>query len=414
MVPLCCPVIILCHVGSMMAKMKRILVVDDDPNTLAGLQRVLRPLRMEWDMVFLESPHEALERMNQESFQIVMTDLTMRGMDGPDFLRRVKEAHPGIVRLVLSGASDEERMVRCLGVSHQFIAKPCDPEFLKSVIIHSGTLTENFTNEAVSAFVAGIAHLPALPALYQKVCAMCESDGATPENLAKLIERDPGMTSTILRVVNSPYFGRPRKVVSMIEAIFSMGTESIKALILHAGLFREVGPFESTPFNVKHLWAHSVQVAAAARKIAVVEGASASVQDCSFTGGLLHDVGILLLASRFPEEYQRVDRCIQEQGITLSVAEHEVFGVTHGDVGAYLLGLWALPQEVIRPVAWHHVPNFECAQGFTPTVAVHGADVLAGNEGHHPVFGTSNLDELYLKAIGLGASPARWKSALEE
>ena len=397
-----------------MAKMKRILVVDDDPNTLASLQRVLRPLRKEWDMVFLESPHEALERMDQEPFQIVMTDLTMRGMDGPDFLRLVKEAHPGTVRLVLSGASDEERMVRCLGVSHQFIAKPCDPEFLKSVIIHSGTLAENFTNEEVSAFVAGITCLPALPAMYQEVCTLLESDEATPENLARLIERDPGMTSTILRVVNSPYFGRPRKVVSMAEAAFFMGTESIKALILHAGLFREVGPFESTPFNVKHLWAHSVEVAAAARKIAALEGASPSVQDCSFTGGLLHDVGILLLASRFPEEYQKVDQCIQDQGVTLSVAEHEVFGVTHGDVGAFLLGLWALPQEVIGPVAWHHVPNFESAKGFTPTLAVHGADVLAGKQGYHPIFGTANLDELYIKAIGLGASPARWKSAVEE
>src|ERR1035438_6014733 len=248
---LCCRIIVLCHGGSMKAKMKRILIVDDDPNTLEGLQRVLRTLRMEWDMVFLESPREALERMDQEPFQIVMTDLTMRGMDGPDFLRQVKEAHPGTVRLVLSGISDEQRMVRCLGVSHQFIAKPCDPEFLKSVIIHSGTLSENFTNEEVSAFVGGIAHLPALPALYQKVCAMCEGDGATPENLGKLVERDPGMTSSILRVVNSPYFGRPRTVVSVAEAVFIMGTESIKALILHAGLFREVGPFESTPFHRK-------------------------------------------------------------------------------------------------------------------------------------------------------------------
>lgn len=73
---------------------KRILAVDDDPNVLGGLQRVLRPLRGEWDMVFMESPRKALERLGQESFHVVMSDLKMGEMDGPEFLLEVKRVHP--------------------------------------------------------------------------------------------------------------------------------------------------------------------------------------------------------------------------------------------------------------------------------------------------------------------------------
>jgi len=338
----------------------------------------------------------------------------MGEMDGPEFLALVKLAHPETVRLILSGTSVEEGMMRCLGVCHQFIAKPCDPGFLKSVIVHAGTLAEGFTNRAVAGFVAGIDHLPPVPALYKEVCSLLESDGATPEKLAKVIGRDPGMASIILRVVNSPYFGRPRDLVNLKEAVLFLGTESIKGLIFQTGLFREVGEFEHTSFNVQHLWEHSIRVAAAALKIAELEAAPAPVKDCCFTGGLLHDVGILLLASRFPKEYERVNRHIQDDGLPLVTAEHEVFGVTHGEVGAYLLGLWGLPQEIIRPVAWHHVPNFGLSQSFCPTVAVHAADVLAGKRGLHAIFGTAVLDNLYLKAIGLGERPVHWMEALVE
>ena len=397
-----------------MDERKRILVVDDDPNALAGLQRVLRSLRKEWEMVFIEGPQEALRRLSLERFHVVLSSLHMTGMNGDEFLRQVKQAHPETVRMILSGLNDEEGMIRCLGVCHQFIAKPCDPDVLKSVIVQSGTLTDHFTNDKVAGFLAGVDSLPRVPATYREVCALLDSDGVSPERLAKTIERDPVMASTLLRVVNSPYFGRSRKLVSLAEAVFFLGTESIRSLVLNTGLFREVGSFEHAAFNVGHLWAHSVQVAAGARRIAELEGASKEVKECCFTGGLLHDVGILVLASRFPEDYERVTRFIQVGGATLPAAEHEVFGVTHGEVGAYLLSLWALPEETIRPVAWHHLPSFESVRAFSPTLAVHAADALAGKDGHHQVFGTAALDLLYLKAIGLGDRTEVWRQALAE
>jgi HD-like signal output (HDOD) protein len=220
------------------------------------------------------------------------------------------------------------------------------------------------------------------------------------------------MTSAILKVANSSYFGLRRKVVSATDAAVCLGSEALKGLILQAGLFQGLGRFESTSFNVHHLWAHTTQVARMARKIAVLAGAPSRVQDACFTGGLLHDAGILVMGTRFPEEYQKVSELVRKEKIMLTNAEHEIFGVSHGEVGAYLFCLWGLPEEIIRPVAWHHVPNFEASLGFSPTVAVHLADAFAGGRGYHLVFGTAKVDSLYLESIGLGSAAAQWRETL--
>ena len=369
-------------------------------------------MRNDWDMVFLTSARDALEKMRLEPFDVVLTELRMAEMDAPEFLRQVMAEHPGTVRLVLSGHGDETLISRCAGVSHQFIAKPCDPEFLKFIVNQTGTLGDSLVNQAVVKFAAGIDHLPALPPLYRDLCSKLEADFVSTEELGRIIEKDPGMTSAILKVANSSYFGLRRKVVSATDAALCLGSETLKGLILQAGLFEGLGRFESTSFNVHHLWAHTTQVARTARKIAVLAGAPGRVQDACFTGGLLHDAGILVMGTRFPEEYQKVSELIRKEKIMLASAEHEIFGVSHGEVGAYLLGLWGLPEEIIRPVAWHHVPNFEASRGFSPTVAVHLADAFAGGRGYHLVFGTAKVDDLYLESIGLGSTSAQWRETL--
>ncbi|WP_306591567.1 response regulator [Geothrix sp. 21YS21S-4] len=382
--------------------------MDDEPLTLQGLQRALRGLRHQWEMEFVSTPREAMARMEREPFDVVMTDIRMEEMEGPEFLKWVMEHHPGTVRLVLSGNLDHSSALRCVGVSHQFIAKPCNPDFLKHVLIQTSTLGDALANQAVAEFAAGIDHLPALPPLYRDVCARLEDGDAGPEELGRLVEKDPGMASAILKVVNSSYFGLRKKVVGIPDAVMHLGTEALKGLLLQTGLFQGLGRFESTPFNVNHMWAHTIHVAQTARQLSVLAGAPREVQEAAFTGGLLHDAGILVMGSRFPEEYQRVSALIQDEGLLLSSAEYEVFGVSHGEVGAYLLSMWGLPDEVIRPVVWHHLPNFESSRIFTPTVAVHLADSFSGGHAYHALFGTAKMDELYLDSIGLGEMARRW------
>ena len=103
----------------------RILFVDDEPLVLQGLQRMLRPMRNEWEMAFVESGRRALEEMATLPFQVVVSDMRMPGMNGAQFLSHVQELYPRTVRLILSGHADKDLIMKCVGTAHQFLAKPC-------------------------------------------------------------------------------------------------------------------------------------------------------------------------------------------------------------------------------------------------------------------------------------------------
>jgi len=112
----------------------KILFVDDEPQILQGLQRMLRALRGEWDMGFVEGGAEALSLLQREPFDVVVTDMRMPGMDGVQLLRELKLRFPGVIRIVLSGYSDQEMVLKSVPLAHQFLSKPCSPEILISTI----------------------------------------------------------------------------------------------------------------------------------------------------------------------------------------------------------------------------------------------------------------------------------------
>ena len=113
---------------------KRILFVDDESMVLSGLQRSLRLMRSEWEMVFAPGGNEALAAMDLQPFDIIVTDMRMPGMDGAQLLEEVQRRSPQTLRMVLSGQSDRETILRSVNPAHQFISKPCEGEELKSQV----------------------------------------------------------------------------------------------------------------------------------------------------------------------------------------------------------------------------------------------------------------------------------------
>jgi len=104
---------------------KRILFVDDEPNVLEGLQRMLRGMRHEWEMHFAESGQDALDRLSKQPFDVVISDMRMPGMDGAQLLTEVMRRYPQIVRIILSGYSDHENILKLVRPAHQYVACLC-------------------------------------------------------------------------------------------------------------------------------------------------------------------------------------------------------------------------------------------------------------------------------------------------
>src|SRR6188768_1707511 len=118
----------------MSSHLENVLFVDDDLNVLSGLKRMLRSLRHEWAMEFVNSGDAALAFMAEHPIDVVVSDMRMPGMDGAELLREVSARHPGVIRIVLSGESNQESLMKVAGIAHQYLSKPCDTDTLKATV----------------------------------------------------------------------------------------------------------------------------------------------------------------------------------------------------------------------------------------------------------------------------------------
>jgi len=391
--------------GKVAAK-QQILFVDDEPNVLQGLRRMLHPLRHEWEMAFAGSGPEALEHLEHTPCDVVVSDMRMPGMDGPQLLAHINLQYPHIVRLVLSGHSDREMVLRSVRPAHQYLAKPCDAMTLKAMITRACALHVLLGNAALRRLVSGMTTLPSLPALYLQVQAAIQDPQVSVGKVGEVIGQDMGMTAKILQLVNSAFFGLQRPITTPTEAVRLLGLDTIKALVLSVHIFIHCDMAMLRALSLHTLWQHSLAIGACAKRIIETEGGDPSMADEAFTAGLLHDVGKLVLGTNLPELYVAACTLAQEQDLTDWEGERVTYGATHTEVGAYLLGLWGLPDPLVEALAYHHCPSACPTRALSPLMAVHVANAL-GDENETPKH-TGSVDLRYLEEIGLDDRLAHW------
>jgi len=357
--------------------MPRILFVDDEVRILEGLARMLYSLRREWDMKFAKNGPAALLSLQKEPFDVLVTDMRMPEMDGGELLRKVQQLYPNVIRIVLSGQSSRDSVMRTIGPAHQFLAKPCEADSLKETISRAFALRTILADDSLTGLVTHIQNLPSLPNLYLEVMQELRSPEASVAKVATVITKDLGMTTKILQLVNSAFFGMSRNVADPKQAVGLLGLETVGTLVLSTGIFSQFEDTEWKDFKLERLWNHSMTVGNLARSIAVAEKLSSQQSEEAFLAGMLHDVGILVLAANKPKEFQQVLALAPLRRITLWEAEREIFGSTHAEVGAYLLGLWGFTNPIVEALAFHHSLNVCPGSAFSCLTAVHVADALA-------------------------------------
>lgn len=392
--------------------MKRILFVDDEPNVIDGLRRMLRKERKEWDMEFAGSAPEALELLAAKPFDVIVTDLQMPGMSGAQLLEKVVELYPDMVRIVLSGHADEKSTTRAMRVVHQYLSKPTDAETLKTAVARAFGTKAIVSDDRVRAAVAKCDSLPSLPTLYFEITKAVASETSDSRTIAQVIAKDVAFSAKLLQLVNSSFFGLGRRISSIEQTVSLLGVLRIKALVLGENILKEFKiPEKFAEFSAHGFWKHASFVAEVARQISKAEGQTDDRPDQAFTAGLLHDVGKLILVSQFPDAYGQVIEETRGSQESLCDAERRLLNVTHAEVGAYLLGLWALPPRLVEAVSMHHdVSSFQYG-GMCAVTAVHVANALsyeygaAGCDvGRHP-----EVDTGYLQRIGLQARLPKWQ-----
>ncbi|MFN8179005.1 MAG: response regulator [bacterium] len=388
--------------------MRRILFVDDEQVLLDGLRRMLYDLSGHWVMEFVTSAQDGLRAMEHEPFDVVVSDMRMPGLDGADFLAEVRKRYPKTARIILSGQSDETAILRAVGATHQYLSKPCDPDLLRRTVERVCALQDLLECDRVRSFVAEIQSLPSVPSLYQEITKLSRDPRATLESLGQVIERDVAMSATVLKLVNSAYFGMARPVESVTRAVMFLGLDTIRALVLGSGVFQEYRGLPPEILSVEELWDHSVRTSAFARAIAKSESVAPEVINQAGLAAMFHDVGKLILVTHDAEKYRKVRERIAREPRRHSEIELEVYHATHAEIGAYLLGLWGFPDDVVRAVAFHARPLGSWDDAGGATTWVHVADALARAAGGPKDLATSHVDVEYLRAHGWADKLPQW------
>ena len=193
--------------------------------------------------------------------------------------------------------------MKSIGVAHQFLSKPCAPELLQKTIERACGLKALINSDAVRQAVSGLNSLPTVPALYRELVQLLQSSDATTDAVAKIIAKDIGMTTRILQLANSAFFGLPRAVSTVDRAVAYLGLDTVGSLVLAQGVFSSYKGAERDGLDVEKTILHGMRTAAVAKAIAKDEGRDKQTVEHAFLAGMLHDVGSLVLAAELPSKY---------------------------------------------------------------------------------------------------------------
>ena len=196
--------------------------------------------------------------------------------------------------------------------------------------------------------------------------------GANLDEVVDIVASDPAMSTKVLQLVNSAFFGSASRVVSIRDAVGFLGLDLLKGLAVNVHIFGMAGGETVEGFSLDEIQRNAIVTARLARRLVT----DPTHRDEAFTAALVRDVGRVIMAVAFPERSAAVSREVRSSGRPLYVVEREEFSVTHAEVGAYLIGVWGLPSSIVETVAHHHRPGTMSDGCLDILAAVHAADVL--------------------------------------
>lgn len=387
--------------------MTKVLFVDDDPSLLAGLRRSLYSMRNQWEMTFANNAYEALEVVKSNDFDVVVSDMRMPGIDGAELLTRIRESHPRMARLILSGQSEMAAVMRSVPVAHQFLNKPCDVSVLTAAVSRACQLMDRLSNRRLQEMTGRLDVLPSPSSLVQELNHLLLQPDCSIDAVARLVREDVALTAKLLQLVNSAFFGLAQRVTRVEDAVAYLGVSNIRSLVSAVEIFRSVRQDGAEAMDRLH--AHSLAVGHLARHLA----RGTESESDAFVAGMLHDVGLFVIAAGAPDEFAELMERSKKDDVDFNELEQELFGLSHADLGAHLMNLWGLPTTITEAVARHHDAQSLGAGELDACHAVYVAELLISKESDDLERGlerlNGTLDPAYVEALGIANEVSAWR-----
>jgi HD-like signal output (HDOD) protein len=384
-----------------------VLFVDDEARALDALRRSARLHGLE--ARFVASAATALELLANWPADAVVADLNMPGGDGLALLGEVRRQRPAAARFILSGCVDRRQTLAGLQLAHQSFPKPCNVGDIAGRLTRCIRLREQLGAPGLAALAGRETGLPLDASTCPAFAGALDAGHASTQMLADVACGTPALAATLLRLANSTALSPEGSVTALPAAIARLGVGALQDwLSLAAPAGCGVSGLVARRFQLEQ--ARSRHIAWAAKRIAAFLGLRRAALEASYLGGLLHNMGRLLLLARAPAAYLDVlDECAV-RGAPLAAAERMVFGADYTTFGGYLAALWGLPSAIGDAVTGHLAPGASAAGGRgAATAPVHLAVCLAGGGPD----GAPPPDAALLEAFGLTGRLGALRAAVE-
>lgn len=389
----------------------------DEQGSFAGWSNEVEGSDLNWEFVRLDSKEGLLLQLENNAIDAVVLPCSMRAMVDIEFMAKIAQKYPKVVRVFLGAEFwNAGFKAKAAEAAHKLyptrisIAQVCEE------LEYRIKLVKLINRSSLQAYIGTVGCVPSPPSMYRNLTEAVNSDIADLAVISSIVEQDPAVVAQIMRQVNSAFFGFNRQISDLKEAISLLGVRNLRSMVLSSQLNKQFSQSkEWDSFSFEQVGQRSLLVGRLAQALCRRAGASKAMQDQAFLAGLLHDLGILILASHDPEQYKKLINYAVKKQKPIYLVEKAALGFFHGEVAAALLALWNLPPQVVEAVMLHHVPHLSLDKEFTALTAVHVADaMLPSVEVTGECNLASHLSLRYLDQVGVMEEVPQWRIVANE
>lgn len=360
--------------------MKKILFVDDELHVLNFLKLLFS--HMDYEVFTAEDGERALGLLDSQKIDLVVSDTQMPGMNGFELLQRVKERHPGTIRVILGGFADEKKVIKALqnNVAKIYLFKPWENKTLVELIEHLFETEDILLQSNLYSAIDNTGELPTIRQSYKNILSLTESD-AELEEIAEGIERDQSIAGKFLHIANSAFYGL--KTGSVTQAVKYLGLNTIRNLVLSTPVMDSLQSKGAGARFAEKQWEHAYLTN---KLLFFIYGKyfHKSLPEVEGTAGLLHNIGVAFLLKYHPAEYGKCTQKAGGEGGDILLCEREAFKIAHTEAGGYLLNWWELPYPVVEAALYHHQPFENRIINKELVMSVHLSQKYAGDMLQYP------------------------------
>lgn len=344
------------------------------------------------------------------AFDVVVLDTRLPNFGTSDMFTYFYRQYPQTIRLAFVPEGHREEVHR-EALAYQSVVRTAGVDEISAMIERAAELHERLSDPKLQQMLKRVEVLPSPPHIVSRLNAALNRHNASINEVSEIISQDIAIPARLLQVVNSAYFSLARTMTNVREAVAYLGFDAVRNLIVTLEMFREMGHPTSPAFvdQVERLQMHSADVANLTRDFI----SDRQQAHDAFVGSLIHDVGHLVMASYFEGEYVELQDAVSG-GASLAETERNMFGVTHGDLGAQLMCQWGLPYRLIDSVAFHHdAPRF-ASTGIDPVHGVFIAEHLVAEQNRDRPYwadaGLEPMEDEYLGELGVYERIMTWRA----